>query len=360
MDVSLTISPVVSARGKLIGASIVARDVTERKQMEVELRDARDEALESTRLKSEFLANMSHEIRTPMNGVIGMTEILLKTSLFPEQKDYVETIRSSGESLVSIINNILDFSKIEAGKVELEEVDLNLQNVIEETLEPIVSQAQKKGVEIAQFIYRDVPTELVGDPQKLRQVLTNLLGNAVKFTERGEVILRVTKENESNEKVRVRFAVTDTGIGISEEAGKHLFQPFMQADGSVTRQFGGTGLGLAISKKLVESMKGDIGFESETGKGSTFWFTAEFNKQSVTAFETVNCQKNLLEGQKVLVIDDKETNQKILQHYLAFWGAHYNGVTSGEEALAEMLSVSRAPERYDLAILDMKCRKWTV
>ncbi|MFN2392314.1 MAG: PAS domain S-box protein [Pyrinomonadaceae bacterium] len=357
VNVSVSVSPLISTKSKIIGCVTIARDITQRKQMEAELRSAHDEALESVRLKSEFLANMSHEIRTPMNGVIGMTEILLETSLSPEQKDYVETIRSSGENLVSIINNILDFSKIEAGKVELEEIDLNLRNVIEETVEPIVSQAQKKGVEIAHFIYRDVPTDLIGDPQKLRQVLTNLLGNAIKFTERGEVILRISKEYELNEKVRIRFAVTDTGIGINEEARKRLFQPFMQADGSVTRQFGGTGLGLAISKRLVESMKGEIGVESEVGQGSTFWFTAEFGKQSGKAFETIINQKNFFEGLKVLVIDDNETNRKILQHCLASWGAHYTSISSAEKALEEMLSVSRTSRRYDVAILDMQMPK---
>ena len=313
---------------------------------------AKKAAEEANRSKSQFLANMSHEIRTPMNGVMGMTELLLNTSLTDKQRHFAETVQHSAESLLRIINEILDFSKIEAGKLELEHLDFNLRDLIEETVELLAERAFRKGLEFAYRIHDEVPTALNGDPHRLRQILTNLLGNAFKFTERGEVIVRVTLIREEEEAVVARFAVRDTGIGISPEAQARIFESFAQADGSTTRKYGGTGLGLTISKQLAELMGGQMGVESESGIGSTFWWTARIKKQPVTAQAAIPSNTGL-QGLRVLVVDDNATNREILHHQVTSWGMRNDSAENGAKALQLLYRAAARQEPYDLAILDM-------
>jgi len=348
VEVACSLSP--TRYGGREAVCAVVRDVTNQKRLEVAMERARDAALESARLKAEFLANMSHEIRTPMNGVIGMTGLLLDTPLNDEQREFAETIRDSGESLLTIINDVLDFSKIEAGKLQFETLDFDFRHALEGAAELLTERATTKHLELALHVDDDVPTALRGDQGRLRQVLVNLIGNAIKFTETGEVIVRAALVERGLDDAVVRVEVQDTGIGMAEHAQDRLFQAFTQADGSTTRRYGGTGLGLAISRRLVELMGGKIGVTSQVGVGSMFWFTARFTLQSDPSGETLSPTE--LQGRRVLVVDDNATNRRILEHQLGRWAVDHASAADGESALQMLREAAQRGRPFELVILD--------
>jgi PAS domain S-box-containing protein len=333
----------------------VFHDITEHERVKEMLGQVADSAIEASRLKAEFLANVSHEIRTPMNGILGMTALLLQSELSTRQREFADSVKTCADDLLTLINDILDFSKIEAGKLRFEKVSFDLSTVVEGAVDFLAERAHTKGIELSLFIAQDIHQEVSGDPGRLRQVLMNLIGNALKFTEEGEVQVRVEKEQENENRTILRFSVRDTGIGIPQELQEDLFQPFVQADSSTSRKYGGTGLGLAISKQLVNGLGGQIGIESKPKDGSTFWFSLPFDKQP-TIPKSASPKKGR-ESMRALVVDDHESVRRIIQEYFKSEEIVCDAASDATSALQLMKSEAAAGKPYTVAILDLEMPK---
>ncbi|MCP3875317.1 MAG: response regulator [Desulfobacteraceae bacterium] len=380
LDVELSAGAFKNSEGDWVGSFVILRDVSSQKKdhrrinklntkmkkrtKELEslndnLQEAVDYAIEmshnaeeANKAKSNFLANMSHEIRTPMNGVTGMTNILLDEPQAPETREGLETIKRSAETLLTILNDILDFSKIEAGKLDIENIDFNLRNMVEETLEFIVMKSHEKGIELTYMFDEDVPSLLIGDPTRVRQIMMNLVGNAIKFTDKGgDINILIKQLKETKNKIKIVFQIKDTGIGIGKEDIKKLFQSFHQADASTTRKYGGTGLGLAISKQLAELMGGDIQDESKVGKGSTFSFSILFEKQK-NVVEKLRTPPEDLKGKRVLIVDDNQLNLDILEGFLLKWDFSVEATTDGNHAIQMCKLMAKTNMPFDIIITD--------
>ncbi len=346
--------PLQDKNGRVTGVAGIGRDITERRKVEAEWQRAKETAEAASRAKSEFLANMSHEIRTPLNGVMGMTDLALETELTPEQREYLETVKLSGDSLLTVINDILDFSKIEAGKIDLEATDFDLRDSLESTLKTLALRADEKGLELLCEVAPEVPEIVRGDSTRLRQIVINLVGNAIKFTDKGEIAVKVEVEAKEGHDCICRFTVADSGIGIAEEKRELIFAPFSQGDTSTTRKYGGTGLGLTISTRLVQMMGGRIWVDSELGRGSQFHFTVRLGAADAKEIKLgTAAPPELLSNVKVLVVDDNRTNRRILEGMLSRWQMKPASVDGGRAALKELSAARESGEPYGLILTDM-------
>jgi len=360
IDISVTASPILDEAREVIGISVVARDISQRvemqralKQTTLDLSIARDQALEASNLKSAFVANISHELRTPLSAILGMIELLSSTELSEEQENFVQTLKSSGQSLLTIVNDVLDLSKIEAGKLDLEYAPFNVIFLMQECASVMAVSAKNKGLLLTTRIDHSIPTFVIGDHERVRQTLINLIGNSIKFTETGEITLALSLQSQYKRSIALKFSVTDTGIGISEEQLGRLFKPFTQIDGSASRRYSGTGLGLSISKNLVEMMGGSISCQSTLGKGTQFFFTIPFkrceneaNPPGVSTLSKVSINQNLANS-LILLVEDNSVLQKLIQMQLSNVGVRAQAVSTGEEAL-EAIKVSD----FDLIFMD--------